>query len=168
MHKKYLLIILIIFYFTVPGNASQYPNADKLEKIFKTYLPDNIIYTKVPRGLVISVDEKIFFNYGEVKIKQSSLKILDTIAGIIKNLPNKFVIENHTTEAFSNFQQWELSVIRASNLAQYFINYHEFPGDKITSIGLGKTVPYRYNKSEINFNTDNRIDFVIIEYETMR
>lgn len=168
MFKRYLLIFLIFFSMGA-SHASQYPNAEKLEKVFEKYLTSNkIIYTKVPRGLVISIDEKIFFNKNEAKIKESSLKILDTIALIIKDLPNEFVIENHTTEILTDPYQWELSIIRANNLAQYFIKYHKFPKNKITSLGLGNSVPYRYKKSEMDFDTNNRIDFVILEYETMR
>lgn len=171
---KIYFLILILFVSIAMAQASQQPYADKLEHIFTTYLPlkEGVIYTKVPRGLVISIDEKVFFSNGEIKIKQTSLPILDIMADILKNLPNEFVIENHTTEipnVCSPYKEnWELSIARASNLVQYFTVYKKLSPDKITSLGLAEYVPYRYKTKNINFDLNNRIDFVIIEYEAMR
>lgn len=168
---KYCIFTLIIFFNLFnSANAVVQVSVDRLEQIFKTYLPPQrgIIYTKVPRGLVISIDERIFFNPYKIKIKESSLPILDTMSNILKSLPNEFVIEGHTTESSAEFNSWELSISRASNLAQYLSIHQKLSTNKVTPLGLANFVPYRYETQDKSFNTNNRIDFVIIEYEAKR
>ena len=117
-------------------------------------------------NLIISIDEKCFFNKGEVRIKESSLDILDAISYMLVKLPNYCVIENHTEE--SDFtKNWELSVSRASNLAEYMIKYRKLPIEKVFSLGFGETMPFKDNVAPEN-GLNNRIDFVIIEYEARR
>jgi hypothetical protein len=54
-------------------------NVETMEKLFKSEMPKGVIYTKVPRGLIVSVDENLFFNDCESAIKESSLYILDIL-----------------------------------------------------------------------------------------
>lgn len=108
----------------------------------------------------------MFFNKGEVRIKESSLDILDAISCLLVKLPNYCVIENHTEEHDFN-ENWELSVSRASNLAEYMIKYRKLPVEKVFSLGFGETMPFKDNVAPKN-GLNNRIDFVIIEYEARR
>lgn len=169
--KKLYLIILILISILCSGfnlTISYQPEVDKLEALFKSVVPlrCGIMYTKVPRGLIISIDEKCFFNKGEVRIKESSLDILDAISYLLAKLPNYCVIENHTEE--DDFtKNWELSISRASNLAEYMIKYRKLPIEKVFSLGFGETMPFRDNVAPKN-GLNNRIDFVIIEYEAKR
>ena len=59
------LLILILFFCTGFSNPvvdialSYQPNVDRLDKMFREYLPvkkDDIIFTKVPRGLIVSIN----------------------------------------------------------------------------------------------------------------
>ena len=98
MKNRILIILLILAAIFCSGSSdevkslfiSYQPNVDRLETIFKTYLPPRkeIMFTKVPRGLIISIDESCFFNEGEARIKESSLVILDTISAVLKRLSN--------------------------------------------------------------------------------
>ncbi len=163
-----ILILITIFCSGFDITISYQPTVEKLESIFKSVMPlkCGIVYTKVPRGLIISIDEKCFFNKGEVRIKESSLDILDAISGQLAQLSNYCVIENHTEEHDFN-ENWELSVSRASNLAEYMIKYKKLPVEKVFSLGYGETMPFKDNVAPQN-GMDSRIDFVIIEYEAKR
>ncbi len=162
MKKLYLIILILIAIF-----CSGY-NIEKLESVFKQVMPQKcgVLYTKVPRGLIISIDEKCFFNKGEVRIKESSLDILNIISAILTELPNYCVIENHTEED-DYTKNWELSVSRASNLAEYMVKYRKLPIEKVFSLGFGESMPFKDNVAPKN-GLNNRIDFVIIEYEARR
>ena len=170
MKNLYLVILILILIFCSGFDVtiSYQPEVDKLENLFKAVLPlrCGIMYTKVPRGLIVSIDENCFFNKGEVRIKESSLDILDAISCLLVKLPNYCVIVNHTEEHDFN-ENWELSVSRASNLAEYMIKYRKLPVEKVFSLGFGETMPFKDNVAPKN-GLNNRIDFVIIEYEARR
>ncbi len=188
MRSLYIIFLTLILIFcsgfsdhVINIAVSIQPNTQKLEGLFKTYLPSrcNVTYTKVPRGLIISLDEKCFFNCGEARIKESSLDILDIIASLLHKLPNYCVVENHTEERdLSNNgynHNWELSIVRAANIVEYMIKYKKVSQDRIFALGFGEMMPFADNVAQIaksnlkgNVNMNNRIDFVIIEYEARR
>lgn len=144
-------------------------NIDELETMFKSGLPNGIIYTKVPRGLIISIDESLFFNDCETDLKESSLYILDDFAEMFKDLPNYCVIEDHVQkEVCTGLKNWELSMMRASNIAEYLVKCKNIPSEKIFDIGFGETMPFKDNVDPDKKELNNRIDIVIIDYEAKR
>lgn len=170
MKILYIIILALIVIFCSGFNIeiSYQPEVDKLEAIFKSTLPSmcGVIYTKVPRGLIVSVDERCLFNAGETRIKESSLVFLNSLSEILEQLPNTCVIEDHTEEQGFD-KSWELSTVRASNLAEYLTKYKKLSAQKIFSLGFGEIMPFRDNVAPQK-GFDNRVDFVIIEYEARR
>ena len=171
---KIFLFVLILILCTGAGRIF---STEDIEQIFKKSLPiSQIVYTKVPRGLIISFDEKLFFNDCETSVKESSLYILDTIAEIVKSIPNDFVIEDHVQDNWCGMQAWELSMVRAANSAEYLVKCRNIPNEKIFDIGFGEFMPFYDNVNNIckkgvtgcAANLNNRIDFVIIEYDAKR
>ena len=86
MRNLYLIFFILILFFctgfsesVIDASILYQPNVEKLELIFKYFMPikNGVIYTKVPRGLIVSIDEGVFFNSHEARIKESSLYILD-------------------------------------------------------------------------------------------
>lgn len=186
MNNRVIIFFLILVVFFCTGYSesvtdifvSYQPNVDRLETIFKTYLPSSIeiVYTKVPRGLIISINEDCFFNDGEARIKESSLIILDTISAVISKLSNYCIVENHTEannlkDSYYD-ENWELSLVRADNIIQYMILYGKVPSEKLFALGYGEFMPFKDNVAPLNkqicYNPDKRIDFVILEYEAKR
>lgn len=140
-----------------------------IEHLFKQQLPqnDSIIYTKVPRGLVISIKSEVFFADGEVEILDSAKSILHAIAQTLKTIPNECVIESHSVnENFENTYRynWELTTIRADKIVQYLIKEEKLNPQKIEAIGFGEIMPF-FDNVNSNANLNRRIDFVIINYE---
>lgn len=165
--------LFISFFVTVLIFCSGFSNlsdVDNLEKMFKTKMPNGIIYTKVPRGLIISVDESLFFNDCEIYLKDTSLYILDDFAQIFKQLPNYCVIEDHVQKDIcTGLENWELSMMRSANIADYLVKHKDVPAEKIFDIGFGDTMPFKDNVDPDNKKgLNNRIDFVIIDYEAKR
>ena len=179
---KYLILLFIYFFncafimdddCNIPISVSYQPNVDRLERSFKqkVNLDEGVIFTKVPRGLVISFDEKIFFSPGDARIKQNSLYILDVLASGLKNIHNDCVVEDHTQEDMNKVSayqyDWEISIARAGNIAQYLINCGSIDSDRIFALGYGEFMPFKDNVDE-HVGMDNRIDIVILEYEANR
>ncbi len=125
----------------------------------------------MPRGLIISIDEKYFFNDGEARIKESSLCILDIIIANLRSLNNYCVVESHTEN--NNFENsdynedWEISVSRSANIVEYMMKYGKLPREQLFALGFGEFMPFRDNVSVVS-DLDKRIDFVILEYEAKR
>lgn len=196
---RYLYTIFLIFimiFCTGISNSkrdflpvSYQPKTDKLETIFKSALPlkDGIVFTKVPRGLIVSIDERYFFNEGEARIKESSLCILDRIIILLHELSNYCVVENHTED--NNLSgtiyndDCEISLARSTNIVQYMIKYGKVPPDRLFALGYGQYMPFRGNvksydkngvatgmaaSNDIKNTMNKRIDFVILEYEARR
>ena len=196
---RYLYTIFLIFimiFCTGISNSkrdflpvSYQPKTDKLETIFKSALPlkDGIVFTKVPRGFIVSIDERYFFNEGEARIKESSLCILDRIIILLHELSNYCVVENHTED--NNLSgtiyndDCEISLARSTNIVQYMIKYGKVPPDRLFALGYGQYMPFRGNvksydkngvatgmaaSNDIKNTMNKRIDFVILEYEARR
>lgn len=149
------------------------PEADRMEALFKAAIPlkDGIIYTKVPRGLIVSINEQYFFDRGAIKIRKSSLPILDALISVFNTLDTYCIIEDHSDPDGvddSNYKSnWELTIARSSNIVQYFIRCGCINPDKVFGFGFGEFMPFKDNVAETG-DMDNRIDFVFIDYEAKR
>lgn len=146
-------------------------NAENVEAFLKKNSSQSnlMIFTHVPRGLVVSIDEKLFFNEGSAKIKTSAIPILEDIISVLVKVDNNCVIEGHTEK--NNFDNkpydynWELSLQRAGNIVAYLIKYGKISPDRLFSLGYGEYMPANDNVSE-TMNLNKRIDFVFIDYRS--
>ena len=169
MKASEILILVTILLITSGYSATPDISAEQIEKSFRKLLPKEATYTKVPRGLIISIDENILFNECSPYIKESSLKILDNIATILKSLTNYCVIENHIEQSCKNeIENWELSMIRSANIADYLLKYNQIPHEQLFDIGYGEYMPFNENLNNETIELGNRVDFVILNYEAKR
>lgn len=151
-------------------STQKYLSNNNIEQIFKSNLGNipSIIYTKVPRGLVISLDSSIFFEKESVELKDSSLELLNKISILISEVGKPCVVEANSTEKVQrgDFEKsnLELTIVRAQNIAQYIVNTKLVPLNQIYAIGFGEIMPFRDNV-DYREDMDNRIDFVILNYE---
>ena len=90
------------------------PNLEKLAK--------QIEITITPEGLRIELIEDksgTFFQSGSAQLSQSGQELLSMLAGQLKPLPNKLLLEGHTdAQAYSaqnGYTNWELSADRANS-----------------------------------------------------
>ncbi len=143
--------------------------SDTIKKRFQKTLPKETVYTEVPRGLIVSLDENVLFNDCKAQIKKNSLFILDNIAIILKELPNYCVIENHTANVCEDdITNWELAMMRSANISEYFTKYRNVSTEQLFDIGYGEHMPFEKILNPNTKNLKNRIDFVIINYDTKR
>jgi len=119
--------------------------------------------------LTIHLLERLLFESGSAELKPEAKAVLDTIAEILKLLPNKIRIEGHTDDRpikSARFpSNWHLSVARALNTAYYLMSKGVNP-EKISIAGYSEYRPIAPNDSEENRAKNRRVDIVIISTQS--
>ncbi len=118
------------------------------------------------RGVTIHIQEELLFPSGQAELKNSSLRTMDSLAQVIKRLPNDIRIEGHTdnlpikTARFPT--NWHLSVTRAMSTGYYMIEQHGINPDKVSVVGYGDLRPLGSNDTEQGRSLNRRVDIVIL------
>ena len=116
----------------------------------ENYLDYGII-SRVPRGLILSINKDVLFDENGVLLKISGLSFLDKIAKELGKIDNDIVIEGHGYSL-------EDSLMQAKNVEKYFIRYANINPEKLFAIGFGDFAP-------MTNAPKSRLDFVIIDYK---
>lgn len=166
----------ILFSGLVFQNAFGYTNPDynaKKPAIIKDILEripmnKNVIYTAVPRGIILSVAQQELFENEQKYLSKNGIRLLSLIAGLLNEFDNKCTIEVHVTEAGQAGSDWEESIMLANVIADYLHTNLNVSSERLFPIGFGSIAPFKDNVSpSVNF-PDNRIDFVIFDYTVSR
>lgn len=147
---------------------NQFTSNAEIEELFRQNLNlgECILYSTVPRGVIVSINSIVFFDDGKDEIKECSKEILNKIAQIIKFIDKPCIIEGNTNKnsyMTSIYRSdWEISMVRAERIADYLIKAANLKHDQIRAIGFGEFIPYTNDtRTEMN----QRIDFVILNYQ---
>ena len=139
-----------------------------IESLFRKNLSsfDDITYSVVPQGLIVSTNSNLFFKDGQTELSDSGKIFLSVFAELVKQIPNDIVVEvNYDSQLCSeNIENWELTTIQAMEIEKYLIKDLNVKPSQIRSIGFGEINP---NLPRAN-NLHNRMDFVILNYENIR
>ena len=159
-----LFVIYLLLSFVLPSSAE----LRGIESALQNEIGKVAIYTYVPRGLVVSFDENLFFDGTNEKISRHGLLILNSIADVINSVDNICVIEGHTRDLDkfkSDIYQdnWELSLARANNIVLYLIRCKNVNPKKLLPIGYGAFMPFHDSVSYTG-DLNCRIDFVFLDY----
>ncbi len=136
---------------------------DKLDK-----MKDQIQLTITPEGLRIQIvdDKKMpMFKSGSAATEPHVRAILQTLAPVINQLPNKITINGHTDskpfpDISKQYTNWELSSQRA-NAARYELKEGGFDGKKILRVsGLADSIPY--NAKDALDPMNRRISIIVM------
>ncbi len=117
------------------------------------------------RGLVVSLKEAGFFDSGSAVLKPAAHELLTKIAEALLPFGNQISFEGHTDNIpmrSSSFpSNWELSSGRATSLAHYFIDQHNFTPEKLSVTGYGEYRPVADNSTEEGRKQNRRVDIVL-------
>ena len=176
----YIITILGIVFFSaansIETNYSKIDFEAKKPFIIKEItqnLPqkDTIMYTDVPRGIILSISQEELFCNNSDEISIEGKLLLSCIAKLLKTFNNDCTIEAHSDELLSGDKiyrdDWEISIVRATKIAKYLSTNFGIENNRLFPIGFGKIMPFRENVAPINFS-NNRIDFVIFDYTVSR
>lgn len=128
------------------------------------------VETKIEeRGLVLSFKDSLFFDSGKADIKETQIKELSEIGKILNQpaVSSSYIrVEGHTDNVpISNNlfkSNWELSVIRATNVVQILIKGSEIKPERISAMGYGEFRPKDSNKTEAGRAANRRVDIIIM------
>ena len=128
---------------------------------------DQSVSTKIDmRGLVVRLNNAIFFDSGSAEIKQQSEDTLIGVANLLNTTDNYIRIEGHTDNVpvrHSGYSSnWELSTARAVNVVKLFINQGSFSPEKLMAVGYGEFKPVADNSTEEGRAKNRRIDIIVL------
>lgn len=141
--------------------------ADEIRTALRSLETKNLVsITQDERGLTVHLMEELLFSSGSADLIPSSLVIIDSLAMVMKNLPNNIRVEGHTDNVpikTSKFpSNWHLSVDRALNTAFYLIEKSHIDPGRVSITGYSEYQPMLPNNSESNRARNRRVDLVII------
>ena len=118
------------------------------------------------RGITVHIMEEMLFPSGSADIKNTSLITLDTLATVLRALPNDIRVEGHTDDvpiSNSSFpSNWHLSVARAVNVGYYLIERHGLMPSKVSVVGYAEYRPLVPNDTPEHRAQNRRVDIVIV------
>jgi chemotaxis protein MotB len=127
-----------------------------------------VIVKMEERGLAIQMlTDKLLFDRGEASLKPECKKILDSFSKILLENNRPLRVEGNTcnipikSERFAD--NWELSTMRATNVAKYLITRHGVDPEKVSIVGYGEYRPMFKNTGEENRSKNRRVDIVILK-----
>jgi chemotaxis protein MotB len=117
-----------------------------------------------PRGVVMTLSDKLLFASGEARLSAEAYRLLDKIGNVIARTRGMVEIGGHTdnrpirTHAFPS--NWELSTSRAVNVLRYLIENGQVDSDRISAVGYGEYRPVAANTSPANRTRNRRVEIV--------
>ena len=137
----------------------------QFEKLIdENFFEPGISVIKRERGIVLRLNEKVLFSQGSAKVKESAYITLGKIASIIKKTSLKISIEGHTdSTSVNNYlfaSNWELSMNRALNVLDFYVNKVLVNSDKFYVTGFADSFPVENKDTEQNRAENRRIDLV--------
>lgn len=130
-------------------------------------LKDNATTKLQEKGLTISFNSILLFNSGDAAIKDNCTKNLLSISKILNECDNYIRIEGHTdnvsikNDTFSS--NWQLSSIRAANVAEFLTSNGNVNPKRLSSIGYGEYRPIESNDTESGRSANRRVDILILD-----
>jgi len=140
------------------------------EHIKENNLQEQIMVELDERGLLLRFDDNVLFDSGRAELKLKSKKTLRFISDLLKQdeFSDKFIhVEGHTdSDPIKSSRKyptnWELSTIRAVNVARFFIEDTNMTPEKISVSGYSKYHPVAPNDTPVNKAKNRRVDIVIL------
>jgi len=111
------------------------------------------------------VNIEVHFDVNSSTIRPNSIKILEQLGGALARSELKkksFFINGHTDSDGSAEYNLNLSLKRAISVRRYLTNTHSISSTRLKIMGLGEGVPLVENTSELNKQTNRRVEIVAI------
>ncbi|MDD2585907.1 MAG: flagellar motor protein MotB [Syntrophomonadaceae bacterium] len=130
-------------------------------------LSDYIVVYEQERGLVISFKDTLLFESGSDKLTPRAQNIIKQVGGALLGIPNYIRVEGHTDNLPINTgkfpSNWELSVLRASNVVHVLQEQASVPAERLSIIGYGEYRPLAPNDDALSRSMNRRVDIVILK-----
>lgn len=160
---------------STPGTALPTSRPDAMAKIAHEIdqalqtvgLSQDVSITATSRSVVVQVlADKVYFAVDSATLGTTGDQVVDTIAGVLRTLPNPVRVEGFTDNQpiiggpFTS--NWELSAVRAVNVVRRLQTQDGIAATRLSAIGYGTTHPVVPNTSPANQAENRRIDVVVL------
>jgi len=136
------------------------------QRLSKDTKPDEIsVGIDKDQSIKISASDSLFFDLGKADIKSEAIKFLKDFAEVVKKTKANIRIEGHT-DSFPIHSptfptNWELSAIRAVNIARFLIEETGIEPERFTVVGHSLYKPAVPNTSFVNKAKNRRVEIFI-------
>ncbi|NLI94152.1 MAG: flagellar motor protein MotB [Peptococcaceae bacterium] len=133
---------------------------------FENNIQTKLVSSIEERGLVVSIQDTLLFASGSAEITPAARNILKKISTVLTASSNYIKVEGHTdnlpihTGKFPS--NWELSVLRATNVVQILTTEGGIDSQRLSATGYGEYRPIADNKTELGRAANRRVDLVIL------
>ena len=119
-----------------------------------------------PNGFAVRLTARYFYEPAEVDIRPGARTDVDKVIQILQKLGKRVRIEGHTDSTITSgtTDNWNISVLRATNMVRYMTEVHHFPQDRVSAVGYADTRPIAHNGTEEGRSLNRRIEFHV-EYD---
>jgi chemotaxis protein MotB len=127
-------------------------------------LQNEVNTTVEDRGLVITLQEKLLFAPGSTDINPGARAMLGALSKLLNSLPNYIRVEGNTDNvpAGGGRGNWQLSTLRAANIAQFLAGPGGVNPKRISAIGYAENRPTADNKTLAGRAKNRRVDIVLL------
>lgn len=145
---------------------------EDLAKLFEADLAKGDIRIRQIRDrLTVSIADRLLFESGQGQVKPVGLRVLKQLADLLRTLSDKQVrIEGHTDNVPMGDKRrdkfptnWELSTVRAANVARYLVEEAGIDRALLSSGGYADTRPVADNETEEGRKANRRIDITLTQ-----
>jgi chemotaxis protein MotB len=116
-------------------------------------------------GYVIGLKADVLFESGQADLKPAMYPTLDRIAYLLNSVANDILIVGHTdkiTPGRSRFaSNWELSLYRALNVQDYFINIKHMEPTRFSTGGAGSVKPLTSGETFYERQKNRRVEIIL-------
>lgn len=138
---------------------------DQIEHAMGDLIARKLVTIKRGRNSIeVQLRTDILFSSGSADISVSAVPVLDRLAAVLKNSPNKLRVEGHTdnvpihTSTFPS--NWELSAARAASVVHLFTD-DGVAGTRLSVAGFGEFQPLAGNDSAEGRNQNRRVSLIV-------
>lgn len=135
-------------------------------------LDDQVKIRLEERGIVLEIADAILFDTARVDLRPESLELMGMLGDVLVQMPNRVIVEGHTDNVPINRpmfpSNWELSVLRATSVARYFIEVMDMAPSRFVASGYGEFQPVDTNLTAEGRANNRRVNIVISAVERIR
>lgn len=120
-----------------------------------------------PRGLVITLDDRICFAAGQAQIQPTATGIFEKVGHILAHYPNRVLLQGHTDSTPIHNSQfhsnWELSTARSIAVMGLMGESAALKPERFLIAGAADNAPVSNNETEEGRAQNRRVDVIVLD-----